>query len=513
MSDFERERTPDIYQTFDDGSGIEFDSEYSDETSAMKSNDIEFINDIKKDIRWDATHIIKVTFGAGIGSFLEFYGFGLVGYFENEISLSFFPINGNDYYQFLEAFTVFGIAFIMRPIGGLLFGYIGDKYGRVYSLKLSLIGLSIFTFLFGCIPNYDSIGVIATVLCFVFRMMQGICVGGEMSTAIVYIVEMAPINKKGLLIGILYSLSCGGYLALISYAIYSNIFSKYNTQTQIEKYSWMWRVPFILCVFIGVFGLYIRSLLPSSFEFNQVTTQRATLSNPIRYIFTNNKRELFILFLTYIAGGVLYYGCIVWIPAYLDSGLHISIDYSAYDMDLIQAPINLFIFILTGYLIDKYGSYSISIKSGVLSIIVIFITFTLFGIVSNIAILSVLQLSLCLTQFFGCSSIMWSILWVPDARLRNTITGIAYNLGNAIFVSTELDLLTTLSNKNEKYGPMYSGMYLILLILCSLLGIIYGQKYPWNINDLHFYGIIPNERNNDINIKKEIDIIHDETVY
>lgn len=164
MSDIEQ--TPEIAvseneDSYDFGS----DHSYSALTSKQPLNIPE-----KLDARWDTKHIIKVVLGAGIGSFLEFYGFGLVGYFESEIALSYFP-NNNDstYNEFLEAFTVFGIAFIMRPIGGLLFGYIGDKYGRVYSLRLSLIGLAISTFLFGVIPNYSYIGFGSTILCFFFR--------------------------------------------------------------------------------------------------------------------------------------------------------------------------------------------------------------------------------------------------------------------------------------------------------------------------------------------------------
>ena len=109
----------------------------------------------------------------------------------------------------------------MRPFGGLIFGYIGDKYGRVYSLRLSLLAMVIPTVLYGLLPNYSSIGITSTILVFVFRIIQGLCVGGEMSTALVYIIEEAPKNMKATLTGYLYAMSCGSYLALIVYALWN----------------------------------------------------------------------------------------------------------------------------------------------------------------------------------------------------------------------------------------------------------------------------------------------------
>lgn len=123
------------------------------------------------ELELDYKKLALLLIGAAIGSFLEFFCFGLVGYFEDEIVTAFFPPSNT---SMLESFTLFGIAFVFRPIGGLLFGHIGDKYGRVYSFRISLALMSISSFLFAFIPNYSTIGYWSTALAFILRAVQGL---------------------------------------------------------------------------------------------------------------------------------------------------------------------------------------------------------------------------------------------------------------------------------------------------------------------------------------------------
>eukprot|EP01084_Bolivina_argentea_P102803 184154_1 len=169
---------------YEDGNGEFEDDEYG--ALIGDKSDREDTLNLNK-VQWNAKHIVKIVSGAGIGSLLEFYSFGLVAYFETELKDAFFPPSIDQYGALMQEFTLYGCAFAMRPIGGLIFGYIGDKYGRVYSLRLSLLAMIIPTALYGVLPTYSSIGITATVLVFLFRIIQGLCVGGEMSTALVYI--------------------------------------------------------------------------------------------------------------------------------------------------------------------------------------------------------------------------------------------------------------------------------------------------------------------------------------
>ena len=145
----------------------------------------------------------------------------------------------------------------MRPFGGLLFGYLGDRYGRVYSLRVSLLAMVVPTVLFGVLPGYASLGLAATVLIFLLRVVQGLCVGGEMSTALVYIFEKAPPHLKATLVGYLFAMSCGSYLALVVYMAWAGSGRVVEHSTQ----AWTWRLAFVSTAFIGIFGAFLRKLL------------------------------------------------------------------------------------------------------------------------------------------------------------------------------------------------------------------------------------------------------------
>merc|ERR1719273_2534341 len=238
---------------------------------------------------WDTRHIINIVLGAGIGSLMEFYSFGLVAYFETQLENAYFPPSSSAFESMLEEFTLFGLAFVMRPFGSLIFGYIGDKYGRVFSLRLSLFLMVIPTVLFGCIPNYVTIGYAATVIVFILRALQGISVGGETSTALVYIYEEAPVGMKATLIGYVYAMSCGSYFALIVYDLYDA--SEDVLASDVTE--WTWRFAFGSAFFVGLFGLYMRYIMPVSKEFEAMEEEGTIAENPLKDVFGTYFVEFF----------------------------------------------------------------------------------------------------------------------------------------------------------------------------------------------------------------------------
>ena len=132
--------------------------------------------------------------GSSIGNVMEWFDFAMYGLLADEIGNNFFSYS-SDKIQVIESFTVFAGAFFMRPVGGILFGYIGDKYGRITSLRISLFMMAISTFLTGCLPNTSKIGFAAPMLLVFFRLLQGVSVGGEFTGAITYILEVCPPNE------------------------------------------------------------------------------------------------------------------------------------------------------------------------------------------------------------------------------------------------------------------------------------------------------------------------------
>jgi len=444
----------------------------------------------RKTVQWTTKHVLTVVLGAGVGSLLEFYSFGLVAYFEPQLKAAFFPPIGDNYDSMLDEFTLYGIAFATRPFGGLIFGYIGDRYGRVNALRISLLAMVVPTMLFGLLPTYASIGITATVLIFILRLVQGLCVGGEMSTALVYVVEEAPPHMKATLLGYLFAASCGSYFSLIVYAAY-------NASTDVlsaDFTSWSWRFAFISTLFVGVFGVYIRRFLPNSYEFAAVQNEHAVLDNPVRTVFSSFMAEFFLLFCGYLAPPIVYYSFSVWMPAYLTSSLGSDQDVYAYDTQLIATACGITLTAVSGVVCDRYFGIHRFVRIFMpVTIVNSFICYSVISVTDSIALVSVCQFLLPLNNFGIMGCIFWSATFVPDARIRNTLTGITYNLGMAIFVSTLFDVETFLANQSERFGAMYAGLYVVLMCCITFTAIIYAQTYhSWNLKSYHYYsGVNP----------------------
>src|SRR5260370_8817185 len=153
------------------------------------------------------------TIAAGaIGNALEWYDFAIYGYFAASIGRVSFP-HEDKVAQVLAAFGIFAVGFLMRPVGGALIGYVGDRFGRRTALTFSVAAMAIPTFLVGVLPGYQTLGVAAPILLTLLRMIQGLSVGGEYTTSIVFMVEQARPDRRGL-IGA--TAGCGAVAGILS---------------------------------------------------------------------------------------------------------------------------------------------------------------------------------------------------------------------------------------------------------------------------------------------------------
>jgi MHS family proline/betaine transporter-like MFS transporter len=191
--------------------------------------------------------------GAGtIGNVLEWYDFAIYGFFAAQIGHAFFP-TADKVAQLLSAFGIFAIGYIMRPLGGIVTGYIGDQLGRRAALSFSVAAMAIPTFLVGVLPGYQTLGLMAPVLLTALRVIQGLSVGGEYTTSMVFLVERAPPERRGLLGALC---SCGaGIGTLLGSATGSALAAVLSAEALL---SWGWRLPFIFGLFVGLAGFALR---------------------------------------------------------------------------------------------------------------------------------------------------------------------------------------------------------------------------------------------------------------
>jgi MHS family proline/betaine transporter-like MFS transporter len=194
----------------------------------------------------------KVIAAGAIGNVLEWYDFAIYGYFAAIIGRIFFP-HEDPVAQLISAYGIFAIGYVVRPLGAVLIGHIGDRFGRRMALTLSVAAMAIPTFLIGVLPGYQTLGLAAPVLLTVLRLFQGLSVGGESPTSIVFMVEHAPEGRRG----IMGAVACGGATGgmMLGSAI-GALLSEALPPADLE--SWGWRVPFLLGLLVGVAGYYLR---------------------------------------------------------------------------------------------------------------------------------------------------------------------------------------------------------------------------------------------------------------
>src|SRR5215510_11349066 len=173
-----------------------------------------------------------------IGNVLEWYDFAVYGYFAASIGRVFFP-EQDKVAQLLAAFGVFAIGFLMRPVGGALFGHVGDRFGRRTALVASVAAMAVPTFLIGVLPGYAVLGLAAPILLTLLRMVQGLSVGGEYTTSIVFLVERAPPRRRGIVGAIA---DMGSVTGILAGSATGAVLETFMSAEEVQN--WGCRIPF-----------------------------------------------------------------------------------------------------------------------------------------------------------------------------------------------------------------------------------------------------------------------------
>jgi len=285
---------------------------------------------------------------AGIaGNVMEWYDFAVYGYFAPIIGRHFFPSDDPNA-SLIAAFGVFAAGFLMRPLGGFVFGYIGDRIGRKAALTVSVLAMAIPTFLIGVLPGYETLGVTASVLLVVLRMVQGVSVGGEYTTSVVFLVETARPERRG------YAGSWSTAGATLGTLLGSAVGALISTFLPAEAVgAWGWRLPFIVGLFVGLAGLYIREHLPDSAAVapNEIEKRR---KSPIVEAFRDHWRSMIQVAALSLLNAVGFYTVFVFVVTYFQKVSHFSAE-RALDINSLSMIVLVVVLPLAGALSDRVG--------------------------------------------------------------------------------------------------------------------------------------------------------------
>ncbi len=403
-----------------------------------------------------------VAFASFIGTAIEFYDFYIYAMASAlVIGQVFFPAS-DPTAQALNAFLTFGIAFIARPFGAILFGHFGDRIGRKATLAASLMVMGISTLLIGCLPSYESIGTWAAILLCLLRFGQGIGLGGEWGGAALLATENAPANKRGWF-GMFPQLgpSVGFLLATLSFLVLTLYLSDEAFK------SWGWRIPFFASALLVLVGLYVRFKLAETSAFAAVLAQHHTHKAPIKSLLSTHFRPVLLGALAMTVCYNLFYTATVFCLSYGTLSLNIA---RADFLQMLCVAV-LFMAVITPIsagLSDKFGRKPVLIIGCLLAILA---GFSLAPLMASGSLWQItLFLSIALLLMGATFAPMGAFL--PEqfpVAVRYTGAGLSYNLGGILGASTAPFISQLLVDKG---GLVWVGYYVSTMALVSLVAIV-----------------------------------------
>ena len=330
--------------------------------------------------------VIKSILSSSIGNVLEWYEYTLYAYFATVISSLFFPVT-NPYVSMMMTFATFAVGLAARPIGGIIFGYIGDKYSRKKMLTLTVLLMSIPTICIGLLPTYEQIGIMAPIILILLRILQGVALGGEFGASCVYLFESVPKEKRGFF-GCMALTGVGTGLVLSS----CTIFIVESLATKETIYAFAWRIPFFISVLGAIIGFYMRRTLLETEDFIFAKQNSELISNPFMEMLKNHKFTLFKLFSIFITTQISFFIVFIF-------GKTMMINFLNYDphvagkFNLFTVMSYTFATVFFGYLSDQINKRYIIILGtiGLLLASYPFILSLKNGVASSILLFSILM--------------------------------------------------------------------------------------------------------------------------
>ncbi|OYX63653.1 MAG: MFS transporter [Novosphingobium sp. 32-60-15] len=326
-----------------------------------------------------ASDIRLVIAASSAGTVFEWYDFFIYGTLASIIGKTFFP-SDNATLQVLLVWAGFAVGFGFRPLGAILFGYLGDKLGRKYTFLVTVTLMGVATAGVGMIPSADSIGLFAPAIVIFLRVLQGLALGGEYGGAAIYVAEHAPGGRRGYYTSYIQASVVGGFvLSLIV------VLSSKALMTEEFWLAWGWRVPFLLSIALLAVSLWMRLKLSESPVFQAMKEQGELAGNPFVESFTypGNKRRIFIALFGVAAGlTVIWYTAMFTGLSFLKSAMRMEDTYAEIVVG-VGAALGMGFFILFGALSDRIGRKKPIVFGYAATLLLMFPAFWLMGAAAN----------------------------------------------------------------------------------------------------------------------------------
>ena len=397
-----------------------------------------------------------------LGAVIEWFEFSLYGYLATYISILFFPEEDRTV-ALISVFGVFAASYIMRPLGGFFFGSLGDRFGRRFAIKLSMLVMCIPMLIMSIMPTYNFAGIIAIFILVFARMLQGFSVGGEYTGVLIALAEGSSPKYRGFttaLAGL--SSQIGVVLSAITVGVLANIL----TNEQMLDYGW--RIAFFIGFILALISTLLQQKAKESPFFKEAKKANKLSKTPLRDAFKGAKMPLIWTFTLSGYVGIAYYMMAAFLPNILISSRH----FDTSDIMLITAVVASVYAIVSqlfGWLSDIWGRKPLLLIPIVILIIVSYPLFYLFETGSLFAILiAEIVMALIISAMTASFQIVVSELFPTSHRYSGMSA--AYNLGNAVFAGTTPMIAIWLTSTFD--SSFCACLYLVLASIITLILII-----------------------------------------
>ncbi|MFF4968035.1 glycine betaine/L-proline transporter ProP [Streptomyces sp. NPDC001037] len=422
----------------------------------------------------DEAAVKRATKAAALGNAMEWYDFGIYSYLASTIGQVFFP-SASGTAQLLSTFATFAVAFLVRPIGGMVFGPLGDKLGRKRILAATMIMMAVGTFAIGLIPSHDAIGLWAPALLILFRLVQGFSTGGEYGGASTFIAEYAPDKRRGYFGSFLEFGTLAGYVGASGLVV---VLSSFLSDDQMLH--WGWRVPFLVAAPLGLIGLYLRLKLDETPAFRKLeggqgkATEAAeavetSAAGDLGKIFTRHWRPLLLCLALVAAYNITDYMLLSYMPTYLSDELGYGTNHGLLIL-LVVMVLQMCVINQVGRLSDRFGRKPL-LMTGMLGFLFLSVpSFLLIrqGSVVLIA-LGLVLMGLSLVAMLGTMSAALPAIFPTHVRYGSL--AVAYNLSTSLFGGTTPLVITALigafgTNLMPAYYATAAAVVGVVAVLC-----------------------------------------------
>lgn len=393
---------------------------------------------------------------SAFGTIFEWYDFTIFVYMSKILSNIFFP-SDDDRISLIIYFSVFMLSYLARPIGGILFGYLGDKYGRKITLMITIFIMTFSTMAIGIAPTYNDVGLIAPLMITALRMLQGLSVGGEGIGATTFVIESFE-ERKSFFTSIIWASSgIGIFLASLVFTCITNILSN----SEIIDYGW--RIPFILGFFTGLTGLILRRYVAESNNYLKLKNTKYNIK-PIERLLKQQKLNLLITFGLYALCALITYVIFMNMPTYINitTGFNLGqiSTINAFALALMLCLVPFF-----GYLGDIYSPRALLLFFSSMLLVLTFpmykiMSFGLYGIISSQLVFAVISAGYqgAITSF---------VLARLDIDVRFSVGAMGYNLSYVVFGAGSLLFLSSFIN-----APAYSYICPLIVTAGALISFV-----------------------------------------